>query len=136
MLNRALRGLIAGLCAGLFTAVIILASGAWEVIGVKFQVGPLRAFMMHLLFGSLSGLLFALLLGKSINSWPAAWTRGILFSVCLYLVVSTTVMPLRLGEYPSLSWGFLRALLGHGIFGIVLASAWQISGRFWPPTNK
>ena len=130
MLLRALRGVLAGIAAGLFSAGIIFISGAWAVIGVKFQVVAVQAFAMHMLFSSLSGLLFSLLVGRFVRSWVGAIAGGVLFSSCLYLLVAFTVMPLRFGATPSLGWDFLRVLIGHGIFGLVLGSSWQALGRF------
>ena len=124
-----MRGLLSGCAAGLCNAALIAVTGAWAAISVKFEVGAGQALGMHLLFSSLSGLIFAFALGRRLASWKGAALGGLIFSCCLYLVVAFTVMPLRFGTTPGLGWDFFRVLIGHAIFGLVLGSFWHFSAK-------
>ena len=129
--KAAVAGALAGLGAGLFNSIIIWATGAWATIGVKFQVAAIQAFSMHLLFSAISGLLFALLVGRHLQRWRSCLLAGALFSIGVYLLAAFIVMPIRFGASPSLGWDFFRVLIGHTLFGLVLAALYLSIRRRW-----
>ncbi len=128
----ALAGLPVGLTSGAIIGLLLISTGAMDEAAVRFQASSVSvAFVMHMFFSGLMGLIFGLLFGHAIETIRRALLVGVLVSVFFWVFGLLVVKPYRLGQ--PFGWesivSSLHILFGHGVFGAILGSLYLQSKK-------
>jgi hypothetical protein len=140
MYFRAIAGMVAGLCAGVISGIMFLLMRVPQMDGMTYSVlavisravgtdDPAVGWSYHLFNAALVGIIFGLVVGKSVTRLSTAIGTGLFASIASWGLANLILLPqfkddlTGIGEAPFSSFG-LATLIGYTVQGIIMGAVY------------
>ncbi len=125
-MSKITSGIVGGLAGGVIFGVIMSMMGMMPMIAMMVGSKSVAlGWIVHLIISAITGIIFAITFDKCVTSMKKTIGSGVAYGVIWWVLGPLMIMPLILGMGLQFGSMFdpmkLNSLMGHIIFGVVLA---------------
>jgi hypothetical protein len=140
MYFRAIAGMVAGLCAGVISGIMFLLMRVPSLDGMTYSVlavisravgtdDPAVGWSYHLFNAAIVGIIFALVVGKSVSRLISAIGMGLIASIASWGLANLILLPQFKDDVTGMNDGPLGAfglatLIGYAVQGVIMGAVY------------